>query len=193
MEHDVKPYRQRGMTCAIACMLMVLEYYKIIPKANWRYEKKYDRCYRSRYMVGTPFSALAWHFTKNGLKTELIHSEKELFVNHGFLPEKAFDLLIEEYKDYLKNAEEKGAVIKKGVFIDSNLLKEELKQNKLVILAGQIHNNLHAILLCGYEADSFIICDPLYKEKQRKTAEEIENFIDTIIGKWCICVKSDCD
>lgn len=39
MELDVKPYRQRKMTCAISCMLMVLEYYKVIPKADWLYEK----------------------------------------------------------------------------------------------------------------------------------------------------------
>ena len=41
MIKNINPYKQHGMTCAIACMLMVLEYYKIIPKANYLYEQKY--------------------------------------------------------------------------------------------------------------------------------------------------------
>lgn len=39
MDREIKPYKQKGMTCSIACMLMALEYYKIIPKADWLYEK----------------------------------------------------------------------------------------------------------------------------------------------------------
>lgn len=99
MELDVKPYRQRKMTCAISCMLMVLEYYKVIPKADWLYEKKYDRSYHSQYLEGTPFSALAWHFAKNGLETEIIHSEKEIFTNniHTF-SDTVFNMAIEDIK-----------------------------------------------------------------------------------------------
>ena len=67
MDKDVHPYKQRKDTCAIACMLMVLEYYKVIEKANWYDEKRYYRLYGSKYVVGTPFSALAYHFSKNGL------------------------------------------------------------------------------------------------------------------------------
>lgn len=35
MDKNVRPYKQRGNICAIACMMMVLEYYKVITKANW--------------------------------------------------------------------------------------------------------------------------------------------------------------
>ena len=59
MDKDVRPYKQRGDTCAIACMMMVLEYYKVIPKANWYDERRLYRLYGSKYMDGTPFSALA--------------------------------------------------------------------------------------------------------------------------------------
>lgn len=76
---NIIPYKQTGNTCAIACMLMVLEYYNIIPKANYLYEKKYYKSYHSKYTIGTPFSALAWHFSKNDLYTELIHSEQNFF------------------------------------------------------------------------------------------------------------------
>ena len=81
MKKDIKPYRQNGNTCAIVCMLMVLEYYGLIPKINKYYENKYYRIYKSRYMEGTPLSALAWHFAKNGLNTEIVHSYKEIFNN----------------------------------------------------------------------------------------------------------------
>ncbi len=74
MEKKIKPYKQRGDTCTIACMLMVLEYYHIIPKANGIYERKYNRAYHSHYLTGTPLSAIAWHFSKNDLEVQLIHS-----------------------------------------------------------------------------------------------------------------------
>lgn len=76
MKKDVKPYKQRGNTCAIVCMMMVLEYYDIIEKANW------------------------------------------------------------------------------------------------------------------YDENKFIVCDPLYKMKQMRTFEEIDNFMNTSIGKWFISVNN---
>lgn len=47
MELAVKNYKQKGMTCSIACLLMVLEYYNLIPKAVSFYEKKYYNLYKS--------------------------------------------------------------------------------------------------------------------------------------------------
>ena len=35
MIKEIKPYKQRGDTCAICCLMMVLEYYGKIEKANW--------------------------------------------------------------------------------------------------------------------------------------------------------------
>ena len=81
MDKDVHPYKQRKDTCAIACMLMVLEYYKVIEKANWYDERRLYRIYGSKYMIGTPFSALAFYMAKNGLETTIYHENKELFKN----------------------------------------------------------------------------------------------------------------
>ena len=44
-------------------------------------------------------------------------------------------------------------------------------------------------MLTGYNQDGFMVCDPLYKTKQRKTYVEIEKFMDTSIGKWFISVS----
>lgn len=103
MKKDIKPYKQSGNTCAIACMLIVLEYYNKISKADWYYERKYYKCYHSRYMNGTPFSALAYHFAKNNLNTEILHSDINIFNNSNkLLTAEIFQKSMEEYKKYLR-------------------------------------------------------------------------------------------
>jgi len=191
MVKEINPYKQKGMTCAIACMLMILEYYKIIPKANYQYEKKYFKLYHSYYLEGTPFSALAWHFAKNNLETEIVHSEKQIFNNdQGVLSKEIFNNSLCEYNNFLLRASEKGAKIDNGRNIDCKYLKSKLEEDKLIILAGNCGAGLHAILLCGYDQNNFVVCDPLYKQKQKRTFEEIEKFMDTPFGKWCVIVNS---
>lgn len=190
MDKNIRPYKQRGNTCAIACLMMVLEYYHIIEKANWHDEKRLYKIYGSKYLEGTPFSALAFHLSKNGLNVTLYHSDKNLFNNKKkILSDSDFNLAMEEYKIYLERAKEKGTKIVNGIDINSDLLKKELKQGNIIILAGNLNGILHAILISGYENNHFIICNPLYKEKQLKTKEELEKFMDTFLGKWFIAVS----
>lgn len=189
MDKDIKPYKQKGMTCAIACMLMVLEYFRLIPKADWILERKYYRIYRSKCMEGTPLSALAWHFAKNNLETEIIHSESKYFDNSNCtLPSEVFEEAMAEYKEFIKIAEEKGAKVTNGVNIDCNMLRKYIEEGKMIILAGQYGNVFHAILVFGYNEQGFLVCDPLYGKKQVKTIQEIASFMKTPIGKWCVIV-----
>ena len=190
MNKNVRPYKQRGDTCAIVCMMMVLEYYKIMEKSNWYDERRYHKIYRSQYMAGTPFSALAYHFSKNGLNATIYHSDKYLFNNDkGILDDEIFKCAMEEYKEYLNKAKLKGTKIINGVDISSQLLKEKIGEGNLIILAGEILGRYHAILLCGYQDNCFIVCDPLYKNKQIRTEAEIDRFMNTSIGKWFIEVN----
>ena len=190
MDKDVRPYKQRGDTCAIVCMMMVLEYYKVIPKANWYDERRLYRIYGSKYMSGTPFSALAFYMSKNGLETTICRESPKLFEkNQGIIDKTDFNLAMNEYKEYLKYAKNNGAKIVNGVNINIALLRQKLQDGNLVILAGEVPGGYHAILLTGYNQDGFIVCDPLYKTKQRKTYVEIEKFMDTSIGKWFISVS----
>lgn len=190
MDKNVRPYKQRGETCAIVCMMMVLEYYKVIPKANWYDERRLYRIYGSKYMIGTPFSALAFHMAKNGLEIMIYHENKELFKNdQGTINSDNFELAMSEYKEYLNYAENKGAKVVNGVNITINLLKQKLQDGNLVILAGEIPGGYHAVLLTGYDEYGFKVCDPLYKTKQNRTFNEIENFMNTSIGKWFISVN----
>lgn len=189
MDKDIKPYKQRGDTCAIACLMMVLEYYKIMDKANWYDERRLYKIYGSKYMAGTPFSALAFHLSKNGLDIAIYHSDKNLFNNDkNVLSENDFNLAMDEYKTYLDRAILKGTSVVNGVDIDAKLLKENLKDGKVIILAGKVLDSYHAILISGYNNDKFIVCDPLYKKKQLKTANELNKFMDTSIGKWFIAI-----
>ena len=192
MDKNVKPYKQKGDTCAIVCMLMVLEYYKKIEKINWYEERRLYRIYGSKYMSGTPFSAIAYHMSRNGLNTTIYHEDKNLFNNNKNVMDKnLFDLAMNEYKEYLTYAEKEGTRILNGIKIDVNILKEKLQEGNLIILAGSIKNIYHAILLTGYDNENFKVCDPLYKTKQTRTYNEIEQFINTDIGKWFIAVNNN--
>ena len=185
----INSYKQKGDTCAICCMLMVLEYYNIIPKANYLYEKKYYRSYRSKYLPGVPLSAILWHLSKNGLEVELIHSHKNYFFNNDYLPSDIFSLSLNEYKEYVEISKKQGAKISYCTQFDSEMLQKLLKEDKLIIVAGMVNDVLHTVLISDYIDNSFVVYDPLYKEKQLRTCEEMEKFINTPIGKWCITVK----
>ena len=192
MEKNIRPYRQRGDTCAVVCMMMVLEYYKIIDKANWYDERRLYKIYGSKYMSGTPFSALAYHMSKKGLNVTLYHEDINLFNNnHGVLDNYDFELAINEYKENLNIAEKSGTKVINGININVDLLKEKLEEDKLIILAGELSGRYHAILLIGYDEKGFIVCDPLYKDKQVRIFEEIEKYMDTSIGKWFISVNDN--
>ena len=191
MEKEIRPYKQKKDTCAIACMMMVLEYCGLIDKANWYEEKRYYKIYHSKYMTGTPFSALAYHFSKNGLDTTIYHSEKNLFENKQHrMNETDFALALKEYREFLERAEKKGTKIVNGFELNSLIVKEQVEKGKIVILAGEWKETYHAIVICGYDQNYFIVCHPLYKTKQRRTDKEIDQFMNTSIGKWLISV--DC-
>lgn len=192
MIKDIKPYKQNKMTCAIACMLMILEYNRKIEKANISDEFTLYDMYRSQYMEGTPFSALALHLGKNGLKTKLIHSAKTMFNNEKHvISEYIFDKLITEYNDYIDKAKKYGLEVENGIDISSKLLKQYLDKNSLIIIAGMYKSMFHAILLYGYEKNNFYICNPISASKKKVSYEELYNFMNTDIGKWLLIVYNN--
>ena len=189
MIKDIKPYKQNKMTCAIACMLMILEYNRKIEKANISDEFTLYDMYHSQYMEGTPFSALALHLGKNGLKTKLIHSEKTMFNNEKHLiSEYIFEKLITEYNYYIDKGKKYGLEVETGIDISSKLLKQYLDQDTLIIIAGMHKNMFHAVLLYGYENNNFYICDPISASKKKISYEELYSFMNTAIGKLLLIV-----
>ena len=191
MEKNVRLYKQRGDTCAIACMMMALEYFNVMEKANWYDERRYYRIYGSKYMSGTPFSSLAFHFSKNGLDTTLYHEDLNLFNNDkGALSKEDFQFAMSEYIEMLNRAKLNGANVINGIKINSQLIRKELEKGNLVIVAGEIPGGYHSILISGYDDNKFVVCDPLFNKKQVKTEKELEKFMCTSIGKWFISVNN---
>lgn len=189
MGKDIKHYKQRGNTCAICCMLMVLNYYNVIDKINWYDERRLYRTYKSKYIDGVPFSAILYHLSKNNLDVSIYHSENNLFRNNNVFNDETFDLLLNEYNEFLDNAIKYGAKVYKGVNINIKLLKEKLSENNLIILAGIVDNIYHSILLTEFVDNGFIVHDPLDKNKKIISYNEINNYMNTNIGKWFIVIN----
>ena len=186
---DINHYKQRGNTCAICCMLMVLNYYNVIDKISWYDERRLYRTYKSKYIDGVPFSAILYHLSKNNLDVSIYHSENNLFRNNNVFNDETFDLMLNEYNEFLDNAIQYGAKVYKGVNINNKLLKEKLSENNLIILAGIVDNIYHSILLSEYVDNGFIVHDPLDKDKKIMSYNEINNYMNTNIGKWFIVIN----
>lgn len=190
MEKDVKPYRQHGPTCAVCSLLMTLDFYKKINNPNRLMERELYKKYKSTYMDGSHYSGIANQLARQGLNVMLLHSEKNFFKNeNNFIPD-SYDELLDEYKQYLRNINKEKLDVKCGVNINEKLLREALQNNNLILLAGTQGEFLHSIVICGYENNRFIICDPQSKEREKVTEQEIKKFMDTPIGKWCIVVNN---
>lgn len=189
MKKNMKHYKQRGNTCAICCMLMVLSCYNVIDKINWYDERRLYRIYKSKYIDGVPFSAILYHLSKNNLDVSIYHSENNLFKNSNVFNDETFELLLNEYNVFLDNAIKYGAKVYKGVNVNIKLLKEKLSENNLIMLAGKIDNIYHSILLSEYVDNGFIVHDPLDKDKKIMSYNEINNYMNTNIGKWFIIIN----
>lgn len=111
--------------------------------------------------------------------------------NHNYMQEYIYDEAMKEYKIFLDRAVAWGAKVKNGINISIESLKKYLDKENLVILAGEHSSYLHVILLIGYNEQGFIACDPLYNKKQVKSFNEIDKFMDTPLGKWCLAVKKN--
>lgn len=191
MIKNVPKYTQNADTCAIVCMLSAMKYYNCIDKINSQTEFKYFNKYRSQVLLGTPFSAVAYELAKNNLNVELIHSEKSIFINkHHSMPDYLFSSGMREYKEHMEKAQKEGAKVTNGVDINYDYIINKLKQNHLIMLAGNSGAFLHAILLCGYRDDNIIAFDPLIGRNKTFNKTTLLNYMDTNIGRWCITIKS---
>ena len=82
--------------------------------------------------------------------------------------------------------------------MNPNELRQALDSGRQIILetiipgdADGIHDHvLHWIVVYGYEGDLFHVCDPL-SSKIKLTTKELEQFMDTPIGKIYIAVDQD--
>lgn len=194
MRKKIRFYKQHTMeTCGPACMLMLLDLYRKVEYPTPKQEAKLYSLYRSRAFKGTNGAAIANCLSKNGLAVHMLNSSPRMMDNQdGYFSDELYEALLAEYHSEARKCADR---IKSttGAEITCATLKAALDEGKQLIVqcivpgdADGIHDHvLHWIVVYGYEGDVFLVCDPL-SSKIRLTAEELENYMDTPIGRICI-------
>lgn len=199
MRKKLRFYKQHSMeTCGPACMLMLLDLYGKIEYPTPKQEMKLYSLYRSRVFRGVNGAAIANCLSRNGLNVHLVHSSLEMMDNrNGYFSDELYAALLSEYR---AEVEKFGSNIRlsTGAGITCNSIRQELDAGRQIILetvipgdADGIHDHvLHWIVVYGYEGDLFHVCDPL-SSKIKLTAEELEGYMNTPIGKIYMAVDED--
>ena len=197
MREKIRFYKQHSMeTCGPACLLMLLDLYRKIEYPTQKQEMKLYSLYRSQVFRGVNGAAMANCLSKNHLTVHLAHSSLQMMENReAYFSEKLFDELLREYQAEIEKCANQ-VQISAGVEITCTTLRQELDANRQIVLETIIPGNadglheytLHWILVYGYEADFFLCCDPL-SSKIKLTAEELEDYMDTPIGKIYLAVE----
>lgn len=191
----IRFYRQHTPeTCAISCMLMVLDFFeKDFPTIGK--ERQLYRIFGSKVTAGTLGSAIAYALSRRGMDVTLAHSSERMMENGGgYYPDELYEAIQREYMSYIRRSEEAFAV-KTGVKIDCNSLRRELEKDRLVILqcfveddADGMHDHvLHGILIYDFDGDSFRACDPM-RGKVTLSETELEAGMETPLGRMYISV-----
>ena len=199
MRKKIRFYKQHSMeTCGPACMLILLDLYGKIEYPTQKQEMKLYSLYRSKAFKGVNGAAIANCLSKNGLTVHLAHSSVEMMENHsGYFTDEQYIALLAEYRAEAAKCDDK-TDISTGVGITCDTLRQELDAGRQIILetiipgdADGIHDHvLHWVVVHGYEEDLFHVCDPL-SSKIKLTTKELDQFMDTPIGKIYIAVGQD--
>lgn len=196
MRKKLRFYKQHSTeTCGPACMLMLLDLYGKIEYPTPKQEMKLYSLYRSKAFRGMNGAAIANCLSRNGLNIHLVHSSFEMMDNRGgYFSDELYAALLSEYRAEIEKC---GSNIRlsTGAEITCDTLRQELDAGSLIILetiipgdADGIHDHvLHWVVVYGYEGDLFYVCDPL-SSKIKLTTEELENYMNTPIGKIYIAV-----
>ena len=199
MRKKIRFYKQHSMeTCGPACILMLLDLYGKIEYPTQKQEMKLYSLYRSKVFKGVNGAAIANCLSRNGLNVHLVHSAHQMMDNcGGYFTDELYTALLAEYRAEAAKCDSK-TNISTGVGITCDTLRQELDAGRQIILetiipgdADGIHDHvLHWIVVYGYDGELFHICDPL-SSKIKLTAEELERYMDTPVGKIYIAVDED--
>lgn len=179
-------------TCGISCMMMALDYFGIeFPKKSK--EPIYYRRYKVQKQKGTLGSAIAFALAERGLDVKIVHSSENYLDNKdGYYSEELYNIFLEQHKKYIKKG---GFLSETGAKINCDAIKNELSEEKLVILqtfiegdADGIHDRvMHWILIYGFENEIFKVCDPGCG-KITLSEKEVLEYMETPFGRTYISV-----
>ena len=196
MRKKIRFYKQHTMeTCGPACMLMLLDLYRKVEYPTQKQEMKLYSHYRSKAFKGVNAGAVANCLSRNGLDVHLIQSSSRMMDNRdGYFSDELYEALHEEYRVEVKKCTDR-IRLTTGAEITVDTLKQELDAGRQLMVqcivpgdADGIHDHvLHWVVVYGYEEDTFLVCDSL-SSKIRITAEAMEGYMDTPIGRICVSV-----
>lgn len=205
---EVRPYFQRGtQSCGPSCVLMILDYYKLITNSRGDPTKPtprmetalYNDCrsqvrWNGEQFQGVQGASMAHCLARRyNMDVRLIHScENGMENRKGFYPDELFAMLLEEYRDMVEKLGDQITPIR-GRAISPLTLRQELAAGRQIIVQAITGRTLHWILVCCYENGEFLVCDPRNpagdNRKLRLTEEAMENRMDAPIGKILVSVK----
>ncbi|MCD7885586.1 MAG: hypothetical protein LUI87_18085 [Lachnospiraceae bacterium] len=213
MRKAVRLFKQNasGETCVCCCILMILDYYRLLP-GNYPTRRQEENLYKRwgsslgkmkeyadrqrRFVAGTPLTAAACCLSEFDLSVRMVHSEKDLIDNtRHFYPEDLFPLVREQYLSYMVQCQD-AVRSETGVNINCDRIAEELDAGQILILMlmvpGSDGDTPHAVVADKYrEQDGeryFHFCDP-YFGRYEVTDTELEKKIDVPFGRGYIAVK----
>ena len=198
MRKKLRLYRQTwDETCGPACILMLLDYYKIITYPTKRAEKEIYDAYETDVYPGMNGAAVARHLAQRGLKPTIYYSSENGMDNkERYFEEGIYQGLLLEYHTQIEKANGKVKTVHTQK-IDCDFLREQLKQGCQIILecfvegnADGIHEKvLHWVVVYGYQDGEFLVADPAAVRKRRIPDAEMEEYMETPIGRMAIAVK----
>lgn len=204
MRRKIRNFRQHtNETCGPSCILILLDHYRKIHYPTMKMEEKIYQAYRSRAFAGTSASAIANCLSKNHLNVRLVQSFHDKMDNLDrnnkvyFSPD-LYEKMQQEYDMELQACKQRISLIT-DTHITCDYVKEELAADRQVILlcivpgcSDGIHDEtLHWIVVYQYNSnkDFFLACDPS-SHKIQITSEELEEYMNTPIGRICISVSN---
>lgn len=192
-QHGFPDYRiSEAETCGTSCFMMALDYFGIEFPKKFK-EAVYYRKYKVSGEKGTLGSAIAFALSERNLFVKIVHSSENYLDNeNGYYTEELYQKFLSEHKKYVKKG---GFLSETGVKITCETIKEELFEEKLVIIQTFIEGNadgihdkvMHWILIYGFENGNFLVCDPGYG-KTKLSENELEEFMKTPFGRIYIAV-----
>ncbi len=198
MRKKLRFYRQHtDFTCGPACILMLLDYYEKILYPTEGLEKSIYDAYKSERYGSVDGAAIARHLAKNRLMTTIYHSsEKGMDNKNGYFNEEIYENLLSTYYMHLEKSKGEVSTVHTET-INCDFLRSLLEQKYQIVLECFVDGNvdgvhekvLHWILIYGYENGEFLVANPSSTKKSRYCDEEMEEYMNTPIGKMVVAVK----
>lgn len=197
MANDLRKIRyyhqSEDYTCGPACVLMILDHYRKVPRPTVKKEADIYKDYKSKAFMGTPGVSVAQCLADWGFQITLHHAQAECMLNRDDYFEPA---LFESMRaEYVQRLEESDGLfeVRTASPISSGWLRDLIAQDHQAILetivpgdADGIHTHvLHWIVVYGYENGQFHCINPSCG-KLWVPEEEMDGFLDTPIGKICV-------